>query len=62
MGRLAELSQMPAEIFADRLHPEADTKRRKSVVQGRGDGFGNGEILRPARAGRQHQEIPVVLP
>ena len=61
MRGLAELAELAAKIFADRLHAEADAKNRQLLADRGVDGFRDAKILRPARTRRQHQKIPLPL-
>ena len=61
MRRPAQLAELPAEIFADRLHAEADTEDRQFFAERCADGFRDAKIFRPSRTRRQHQQIPVFL-
>src|SRR5258708_31447890 len=61
MRRLAQLAEATPKILPDRLHPEADAEDRQFLLQRSPDRFGDAEILRPARAGRQHQKVPALL-
>src|SRR5271154_2621807 len=61
MRGLGELAELAAEVFADRLHPETDAEDRQFFLERRANRSGDREIRRPARAGGQHQEIPVLL-
>src|SRR5450432_3313973 len=58
---MAELTELAAKIFADRLDAEADAKYRQLLVERGTNSFRDPEILRPARSRRQHQEIPAPL-
>jgi len=61
MRRMGELTELAAEIFADRLHAETHAEDRQLLVQRRANRVGHPEILRPAWTRRQHQKVPAPL-
>src|ERR1700687_5711562 len=61
MRRVAQLPELAAEIFADRLHAEANAEDRQFFLQRSPYRFGDAEILRPAGTWRQDQKVPALL-
>ena len=62
VDRLVELVEPAAEILGHGLQPEANAEQRHVLRQHEGDRLGGAEILGPAGAGREHDEIGRALP